>query len=74
MNFERLVPVFLFAGILFSVVALAATTAIAQPGSVDLTFDARPSNPLPTTTNFQQVVQPDGKIVVYNAPTMLVSG
>ena len=46
----------------------------AQTATVDLAFNPIPSNPLPTDVNFQQVVQPDGKIIVYNAPSMFVNG
>ena len=46
----------------------------AQQGGVDPTFNAVPSNSLPNDTTFQQVIQPDGKIIVYNAPSMFVNG
>ncbi|HKP68332.1 MAG TPA: delta-60 repeat domain-containing protein, partial [Pyrinomonadaceae bacterium] len=46
----------------------------AQSGSVDTTFNAVPGNSLPTDITFQQVIQPDGKILIYNAPSMFVGG
>jgi uncharacterized delta-60 repeat protein len=64
---------FVFAKLLFLVIAFSVA-AIAQSGSVDLTFNAVPTNPLPTDSTFQQIVQPDGKIIVYNAPSMFVNG
>jgi uncharacterized delta-60 repeat protein len=63
----------IFVGLLFLVGAFA-TPLVAQPASVDLTFNAVPSNPLPADINFQQIVQPDGKVIVYNAPAMFVNG
>jgi hypothetical protein len=62
-----------FARLLFLIIAFSVA-AIAQSGSVDLTFNAVPTNPLPTDSTFQQIVQPDGKIIVYNAPSMFVNG
>lgn len=58
---------------------IVVTTAVALPiaaqtGSVDTNFSPVPSNSLPNDANFQQVIQPDGKIIVYNAPTMFVNG
>ena len=53
--------------------ALLGFTLTAQ-SSVDTTFNAIPSGPLPTNTTFQQIVQPDGKIIVYRAPSMYVNG
>lgn len=66
------IPSRIFVGLL--VIAAFSAIAFAQSASVDLTFNAIPSNPLPTDTNFQQIVQPDGKVIVYNAPTMFVNG
>ena len=60
-------------GLLFVVVVLAGSV-VSQSGSVDPTFLPLPSNPLPNDANFQQVVQPDGKVIVYNAPMMSVNG
>ena len=63
----------MFFAILLSTITIASP-AFGQSGTVDLTFNAVPSNPLPTDTTFEQVVQPDGKIIVYNAPAMSVNG
>ena len=52
----------IFVGLLLLVGAFA-TPVVAQPASVDLTFNAVPSNPLPADINFQQIVQPDGKVI-----------
>ncbi len=71
MNFDRIVTNLALFGCL--VLAVAAPV-VGQSGTVDLTFNAVPSNPLPTDTNFQQIIQPDGKIIVYNAPSMFVNG
>jgi uncharacterized delta-60 repeat protein len=60
--------------LLLGLVAAFPERLAAQAGSVDTTFNAVPSNPLPAATNFQQIVQPDGKILVYNAPVMFVNG
>lgn len=73
MTFERYTLSRTFFVLLF-LLAASAAPAVAQAVSVDLTFNAIPSNPLPTDTNFQQIVQPDGKVIVYNAPTMFVNG
>ena len=53
--------------------AFSSLALVAQTG-VDTSFNAIPSNPLATDTNFQQVVQPDGKVIVYGAPPMFVNG
>src|SRR5687768_15034981 len=72
MNLDRLVRrLTLLALLSFSVFA---AQVVAQSASVDLTFGPVPSNPLPTDTNFHQVIQPDGRILVYNAPSMFVNG
>ena len=52
---------------------LLGFTLIAQ-SSVDTSFIANPSASLPTNTSFQQIVQPDGKVIVYRAPSMFVNG
>ena len=64
-----------FVAVLFiTMVGLLPLTASGQAASVDLSFNAIPSNPLPTDATFQQVIQPDGKVIVYNAPSMFVNG
>ena len=60
--------------VLLTVIGMQPRYAAAQAASVDLTFNAVPSNPLPNDANFQQVIQPDGKVIVYNAPNMFVNG
>jgi uncharacterized delta-60 repeat protein len=73
MTFDRNVPNRIFFGLLF-LVGIFAVPVVAQSVNVDPTFIAGPSQPLPSNTNFQHVIQPDGKILVYNAPSMLVNG
>ena len=53
-----------FALLFITLVGLLPLTAAGQAASVDLSFNPIPSNPLPTDANFQQVVQPDGKVIV----------
>ena len=72
--FDRCILKRIVVGLFFIVVAFTAPIVVAQPGSVDPTFNAIPSNPLPADINFQQIIQPDGKIIVYNAPAMFVNG
>lgn len=59
---------------LFIVVAGLGTIVPGQAGSVDPTFNAVPSNPLASDISFQQIIQPDGKVIVYKGPSMLVNG
>lgn len=61
-------------GFFFLLVFFSAVVLHAQVATVDPTFNPIPSNPLPTDTTFQQAVQPDGKILVYGAPSMFVNG
>lgn len=56
------------------VLTIGFSASLFGQSSVDLTFNAVPSNPLPADTSFQQIVQPDGKVIVYGAPTMFVNG
>ena len=63
----------IFVGLLLSLSSFAIHIA-AQTGSVDPTFNAVPTNALPTDINFQQVIQPDGKILVYGAPSVFIGG
>ncbi len=72
MKFRRIFTSLMFGG--FLLLGVLGATVFAQSGPVDMTFNAVPSNPLPTDTNFQQVIQPDGKIIVYNASAMFVNG
>ena len=74
MSFDRNIPnnLILIGLVLF--VAALASTVVGQSTNVDPTFEALPSQAVPSSTNFQHVIQPDGKILVYNAPTMLVNG
>jgi uncharacterized delta-60 repeat protein len=44
-----------------------------QTNSVDASFNAVPSRPLSSPSSLQQVVQPDGKVIVYG-PSMAVNG
>ncbi|MEZ5428560.1 MAG: FG-GAP-like repeat-containing protein [Pyrinomonadaceae bacterium] len=48
-------------------VGFLALVSVAQPNSVDLTFKAAPSAPIPAINSIQQLVQPDGKVVVWGA-------
>ena len=73
MAFDRKVCSGIFVALL--IVASALTTPlVAQTGSVDTTFNAVPTGAVPTDINFQQVIQPDGKILIYGAPAMFVGG
>lgn len=60
-------------GILFLLIASAALLS-AQSSNVDPSFNAVPSADLAPDSNISYLVQPDGKILVYNAPTMIVNG
>ena len=57
-----------------SLTLFASALVVAQSASVDPTFNPIPSNELPGDINFKQIVQPDGKVLVYNAPSMFVNG
>src|SRR5688500_4457852 len=55
-------------GSLFLAIAFAPC-AIAQPATVDTTFNAVPSSPL--TGALSHLVQPDGKVIVYGSKTVI---
>ena len=59
-------------GIISLVLAFAAP--VASQSSVDPSFNAVPAAALPNDANFQQIIQPDGKVIVYGAPSMYVNG
>jgi uncharacterized delta-60 repeat protein len=59
----------------FRILLLAAACAAPLVGqNVDPNFSASPAAPPTSDINFQQVIQPDGKILIYNAPPVIVSG
>lgn len=58
---------------LFFLLAVAFTCSLNGQATVDPSFNAVPSKALTTQSALQQVVQPDGKIIVYG-PRMAVDG
>src|SRR5689334_20783949 len=53
---------------------MCSSLVFAQGSQVDPTFNAVPTGALATDVTFRHVIQPDGKILVYNAPSMYVNG
>ena len=52
-------------------VALFLTIAVDAQGDVDPSFDAVPSSPLTSPSSLNQIVQPDGKVILYG-PKLVV--
>ena len=59
--------------LLLSLTLFSGSVILAQSSPVDPTFNAVPSSGLVPPTSVQQIVQPDGKIIVFG-PRMVVNG
>src|SRR5687768_10140168 len=71
MIFKRNVSSRVFFWLLLFTAGFAAPTA---GQNVDPNFSASPGAPPATDINFQQIIQPDGKVLVYNAPPVIING